>query len=152
MITDRTYEDVNRAKSIRSGKVQKGISLTEEEIAIMERGSATVDTLNRIENKQKELKTIFNSIGYWNTPIVNKEWTYNDIFKEADFKRIIENDFVLKRAFFSYPYTPNKVSALYHYNEFNSLEKILADLETMLRYVQENFKECDTFNCGEENA
>lgn len=149
MIYDRTKKDVQNAIKIRSEKVQNFIELNDEEIAILEKGFITIDTINRIENKQSELKTLLNNIGYYNTDIYNKTWDESDVFTENDLTRIVNNTIVLRKAFFVYFNSPANPIAKYHYTEINSIEKILYDLERMKEYIITNFRECDTFYCGE---
>ena len=74
MIFDRTQNDVDTAIRLRNEKAKTFQELTESEIAILEKGTMTINTLNRIENKQEELKNLFNEMGYWNTPMTNKVW------------------------------------------------------------------------------
>ena len=152
MITNRTQYDVDTAILIRNTKVKKFEVLTESDINYLERGTITINTLNRIENKQDELKNLFNDMGYWNTPITNKQWTENDIFDnngERDFQRILDNTNVLRNAFFVYKGTPNTPPISYHYEDINSLEKILNDLDVMINDVKSHYRECGTFECGE---
>ena len=149
MIFDRTQNDVDTAILLRNTKVKKFETLTEIEIATLEKGMLTINTLNRIENKQDELKNLFNEMGYWNTPITNKTWGENDIFNADEFKRIIDNTNVLRNAFFVYKATPNTPPISYHYNDINALEKILNDLDVMINDVKSNYRECGTFESGE---
>ena len=150
MITNRTQYDVDTAILIRNTKVKKFETLTESDIATLERGMMTINTLNRIEAKQEELKTLLNGIGYWNTPITNKAWTETDIFDADEFQRIIDNTNVLRDAFFVYKDTPSTPPISYHWQDINALEKILYDLEKMGEDVQKLYKQCGTFQCGEE--
>ena len=159
MIFDRTQNDVDTAIRLRNEKVKfdpitmqpiNPEELTESEIATLEKGTITYNTLNRIENKQEELKNLFNDMGYWNTPIINKVWSENDIFNVNEFQRILDNTNVLKNAFFVYSYTPNTPPISYHYNDINALEKILYDLDVMINDVKSHYRECGTFECGEE--
>lgn len=152
MIFDRTQSDVDTAILIRNTKVKKFEALTESDINYLERGTLTINTLNRIEIKQEELKNLFNDMGYWNTPITNKQWTENDIFDnngERDFQRILDNTNVLRQAFFTYKNTPNTPPISYHYEDINALEKILNDLDVMINDVKSKYKRCGTFRCGE---
>ena len=149
MIFDRTQNDVDTAISIRKNKVQKFQELTESDINYLERGTLTINTLNRIEAKQEELKNLFNDMGYWNTPIINKTWGENDIFNADEFQRILDNTNVLRRAFFVYKATPNTPPISYYWDDINSLEKILYDLDVMINDVKSNYRECGTFYCGE---
>lgn len=149
MIYDRTRADVDAALSIRSDCVQKGTELTAKQIEQLERGTITINTLNRIENKQKSLKSLFNDMGYWNTPTTNKEWQYTDIFDEVNFQRIIDNLNILRNAFFVFKNTPKIPPVSYHYEDINSLEKILFDLDVMINDVKSRYRRCGTFRCGE---
>ena len=149
MIFDRTQEDVDTAVRLRNEKVKEFKNLTSEEINTLERGTITINTLNRIENKQEELKNLFNDMGYWNTPITNKIWSENDIFNVDEFQRIIDNTNVLREAFFIYTDTPNTPPISYRWQDINALEKILYDLDVMINDVKSRYKRCGTFRCGE---
>lgn len=151
MIFDRTQNDVDTAILLRDTKVKNFEALTESEIATLEKGTLTSNTLNRIENKQEELKNLFNDMGYWNTQITNKTWGENDIFNEDEFQRILDNTNVLRNAFFVYKDTPNTPPISYYWQDINSLEKILYDLDVMINDVKSNYRECGTFYCGEVN-
>lgn len=150
MIYDRTSEDVKSARKIISEKVKRFVELTDDEVETLERGTITIKTLNRIEDKQSELKNLFNNVGYWNTNILNKTWTFNDIFDASDFKRILNNLDVLRTAFYEYTSTPNTPNAVYDYKVINDIEKILFDLEKMVDDIKSKYRECGTFECGEE--
>lgn len=149
MIFDRTQNDVDTAILLRDTKVKNFETLTESEIATLEKGTLTINTLNRIEAKQEELKNLFNDMGYWNTPITNKTWGENDIFNSNEFQRIIDNTNVLRQSFFVYKATPNTPPISYHWNDINALEKILNDLDVMINDVKSNYRECGTFESGE---
>lgn len=150
MITDRTENDVGLAKTLRA-KLQSGQTLSDAEISVMERGTLTINTLNRIENKQAELKVLLANEGYYNTPIENKTWEHTEYFKENEFRRILNNLNVLRDAFFVYTNTPSTPSVSFHYESINALEKVLFDIETMLNDMIGRFRECGAFECGEEN-
>ena len=149
MIFDRTQNDVDTAILIRNTKVKKFEALTESDINYLERGTITINTLNRIESKQEELKNLINDMGYWNTPITNKVWGENDIFNVDEFQRIIDNTNVLRQAFFVYKETPNTPPISYYWQDINALEKILYDLDVMINDVKSNYRECGTFESGE---
>lgn len=149
MIFDRTQNDVDTAIVLRREKVKKFQKLTESEIATLEKGMLTINTINRIESKQEELKNLFHNMGYWNTPITNKTWGDNDIFYVDDFQRILDNTNVLRQAFFVYKATPNTPQISYYWDDINALEKILNDLDVMINDVKSNYRECGTFESGE---
>lgn len=151
MITDRTQADIDNALEIRYNKVKKFQDLTEDDVTTLERGMITINTLNRIEQKQVELKELINGLEYWNTNITSKtDWVYTDIFTETDFQRIIDNENILRNGFFTYKATPNTPKISFHFEDLNALEKILVDLEVMINDVKSNYRECGNFECGEE--
>ena len=150
MIYNRTSSDVDEAKRIRIEKVQKSIPLTEAEIETLNRGTVTIDTLNRIEAKEEELTILLNKNGYWNTPVETHTWTYADIFDINAFNRILNNLNLLRDAFFTFTTTPRTPTPRYHFSNFNDLEKILHDLEIMVDDIKSLYRECGAFECGQE--
>jgi hypothetical protein len=143
-------EDVIAAISVRADKVQKGEKLTAEDIEILERGMLTINTLNRIENKQAELKEILVEMGYGVGGISNSVWDDTGIFKPEDFDRILENEQKLKNAFFVYSSTPSVSSNNYRlFSVINEVEKILDDIEKMADDVKANYRICGVAVCGE---
>lgn len=150
MITDRTQADIDRAQSIRENFVKQFKSLTEEQITTLERGMLTVNTLNRIEGKQTELKDLLNAIGYWATDITNKtDWQIGDEVHDEDYKRIVSNENALRAAFLIHKTTPDTPNTFLHYGDTNSIEQILVDLQSMIDDVKDNWRECGNFECGE---
>lgn len=152
MIFDRTQADVDEARKIRDEKVKTFQSLTESEITTLERGLMTINTINRIEEKQDELKNLLNELGYYDTDIDNKTWdtTEDEFFCEDDFQRIIDNEKILRKAFFVYTNTPEVPDISFYYGDINALEKILVDLDVMINDVKSNYRECGAYECGEE--
>lgn len=151
MITNRTQADVDEAVKIRNDKVKNFEALADSDVSTLERGMLTINTLNRIEEKQAELKNLLNAIGYWNTDITNKtNWANDDIFFKEDFQRIIDNENILRNAFFTYNDTPKTPDISFHYEDINAMEKILFDLDVMINDVKSHYRECGNFECGEE--
>lgn len=148
MITDRTAQDVENAKTIRNTKIKEFEALTQEEIDTLERGMITVNTINRIEDKQAELKTLLNEVGYWNTPIVNKTWDGEDWQYLEEWQRMLNNDEVLRQAFYVYAGTPITPDIRLDYINLNAVEKILYDLERMIVELKSQYRKCGTFVCG----
>lgn len=148
MVFDRTLSDVRNAADIRKTKVQKGEALTEADISALERGTLSLNTLNRVELKQAELAEILTGMGYYIT-IQNREWNENDIFTESDFARIVDNNAKLRESFYVYADSPMDAVAAYHFEELNALERILYDLERMIEYTKSHYRICGIYNCGE---
>ena len=149
MIFDRKKSDVDNSKTLILNKVQKNISLSNEEINTLEKGTLTINTLNRIENKQSELFSLLSSIGYYAPQIVTKTWTYDDLFTCDEFERIVENTETLRNASLIYKNTPITPIADYYFENLNAIEKILYDIENMTSEIKSLFLECGTFQCGE---
>lgn len=150
MIFDRTQNDVDAAVSIRKNKVQKFLELTEEEIEILEKGSLTINTLNRIEDKSQELQNLINELGYFNTDVKVMVWANGGYFKQEDFDRILQNLQKLRNAFFVYSTTPDMPDNNYRkYQTINDVEKILNDLGVMINDVKANYRYCGEIKCGE---
>ena len=149
MIFDRKKSDVDNSKTLILNKVQKNISLSDEEINTLEKGTLTINTLNRIENKQSELFSLLSSIGYYAPQIVTKTWTYDDLFTSDEFERIVKNTEILRNASLIYKNTPITPIADYYFENLNAIEKILYDIENMTSEIKSLFLECGTFECGE---
>lgn len=147
MITDRTQLDVNKSKSIIEQKVKKFIELTNDDKNTLERGTVTINTINRIENKQAEIMQTLNDMGYY-VSIINKSWSLGDAFKQADLERIAANNIALRSAFYAFKDSPVNAIAKYHYSEFNRLEKILIDIFNNIEYTISRYRRCGNFNCG----
>lgn len=148
MIFDRTQEDVDTAVRLRNEKVKEFKNLTSEEINTLERGTITINTLNRIENKQMELANLFSQLSI-NVNIENKNWEQTQIFNRAEFQRILDNLNVLVKNFCVYSNTPNVPKISYHFGDINAIEKILFDLEELYNKTLQSFRYCGTLYCGQ---
>lgn len=150
MIYDRTIEDVTQALEIRKNYVQKGLPIEQSQIDILERGTLTINTINRIENKIQELHNKFNEIYYFCGDVSIKNWQYSQIFYyETEFARILHNIELLMQAFYVKDDTPQIPEIDVYFQNINDMEKILYDLETVYNDMQLLFRECGTFECGE---
>lgn len=143
MIVDRTHNDV--LKSIELA--QRGGVFSEEEINTLERGMVTINTLNRIEEKQEEIADSISEMGY-PVSIENKTWNQQDVFFLEDLKRIVSNVEKLRVSFFALNETPANPRAEYHYREFNLIEKVLLDIQNNVIFAEENYKICGNAECG----
>lgn len=148
MIFDRTASDVDAAIKIRDEKVKSYQELTEEDVDILERGFITLNTINRIEEKQSELKSLLNNMGYYGNKIVNKKWQEQDYFLKSDLERIVKNNNTLKNSYYVFSSTPVDAIPIARFEEFNKIEKMLYDLEKMVNDMKKRFKRCGTFSCG----
>jgi hypothetical protein len=149
MIFDRTYDDVEQAQRLFDEKVKQFIPLTDDEKEIMERGRCTLDTINRIEKKQAELKAIINDMGYFNTPAENYTWSRYDVFGAGQADRLVDNTKRLREAFRVFESTPSLPNVLYQFDALNSIEKNLHDMHIVADEVKLRYRICGTFNTGE---
>jgi hypothetical protein len=147
MIFDRTQKDVDAAIGLRNEKVKAFEDLTNEEINALERGTITINTLNRIENKQMELANLFSQLSI-NVNIENKNWEQTQIFNETEFQRILDNLNVLVKSFYVYSNTPNIPKISYNFEDINAIEKILFDLEELYNKALKSFVYCGITYCG----
>ena len=147
MIFDRSQEDVDTAIRLRNEKVKEFKNLTSEEINTLERGTITINTLNRIENKQAEISELLSQLSI-NVEIENKNWEETQIFNRAEFQRILDNFNVLVKSFCDYSNTPNIPKISYRFEDINSIEKILFDLEELYNKALKSFVYCGTTYCG----
>lgn len=150
LIFDRTEADIEQARSIINEKIKKFLATTEEEERIVERGVFLPSTVQRIEDCEKQLFVLIKELAYYGEEPDTKEWVLGDIFSEGDMSRIIENGELLRESFFTYSTTPTKAFPQYDYKNLNKIEKLLYDLFSIVEYIEENSKECDTFYSGEE--
>lgn len=152
LIYDRTAEDISEAKKIRDGYIKKFVSLSSEQIQQLERGFLTVNTLNRIESKQSELKILFDENYYFADKPETKQWEIGNVFLQSDFDRILNNLKLLINAFFVYDSTPDvPKDSFTNYTVINDVEKILYDLECITAELEAYYRECGNYECGGNN-
>lgn len=144
MITDRTYEDVTAAKALRA----RGLPFTEIEKTQLERGTVTVNTLNRIESAMASLPALWAASGYPCPAVATNTWTNAGYFRKSDFETLIANAKTLRAALIAYSTTPTEVLPLYHFAEWNKLEQIVGDLVEIGTYIKDNALKCGTFRSG----
>ena len=64
--------------------------------------------------------------------VVNKQWTYNDIFDLVEHNRLIGNVDKLRDIFYTYKSTPDTPYYLYEFRNMNDFEQILVDIEMLI--------------------
>lgn len=149
MIFDRTQDDVTAALRIRENKIKLFTPPTAEETRSLERGFIDYTTLNRIENKQAELRELLISSGSSFFDIKTKTWTADDIFNETEFSRIVGNLDVLKNGINVLPDTPDTPQPALYFVIINDIEKILFDMDALLQNMISAYCFCGELYCGE---
>lgn len=168
MIFDRTQEDIDKAKEIIEDKIKiryhedtgtfapnNTEPLTEEEKAILEKGTYNKKTILRIENAFKELKEALVTNGYdvcgsyRISNIETKDFADDYIFELSDFERWSENLYVLRMAWWHINGTPDIPYSNYtHYETTNTIEKILDDVLILKNGMIKAFNYCGDIVCG----
>lgn len=146
-IYDRTQSDVDYAKSMidyfkKNGGVTDGKNL---------KGCLNVDDLNRIEFNTEYLSDLLRALYYFNN--INKHsdrWYVSSVPYVNHINRIIDNVLKLQSAYFTPSSSPDLPTNLTHYEDVNSIEKCLYLLKVMIDEMTSSFKECNTFECGED--
>lgn len=138
-VFDRTQADVNYAKA----QLSKNINDTEL------KGCFNVTDINRIENNTRYLADELCKLYYFNN-IQTSPWAMGEIPRAIYVNRIINN---VGRLWDKYQ-KPNGSDALppsiLTYGHANSIEKNLYLIKEMLDNMVGSFRECGTFNCGED--
>lgn len=146
-IYDRTQEDVDYAKKRiayfkANGGITDGVNL---------KGCLNNADVNRIEDNTEYLADLLISLYYFNT--INRyseTWTMKSNFHTTHVSRVINNVEILQSAYYTPTESPDLPTKLKHYEEVNSVEKCLYLLKSMIDNMISSFRECGTFNCGEE--
>lgn len=160
----RTQSHVNMAKRFRDDYIKKGFvyDFDDDSMSIDQyydyingllRGTFLLcDSGNRIAYWIDKIQPMLNEIGYYNCSfedVTYKDWDIGDEFTEDDFLRLLNRITTLRNAFFTYPTTPNTPKVSFYYEDINSIEKILYDLNEMVQDVKDNYRECGNYVCGE---
>ena len=156
MIYDRTQFDVSQAQIIRKSLQAKlnaldqgfDVVLSSSDIEKLERGTCTVNMINRINNKQREVADLLNSVGF-NIQITTENYTTENIFKKTQHDLLINNNKTLRNAISVFDTTPQNPTYIYRYNNANSIEKILVDLEDLINKMKHAFIHCGTRSSGQ---
>ena len=137
LITNRTYDDVKRWKSLRD----KGwLRMTEEErkewlgeietTPAATKGMYTHNDLNRVEKAVEAISLRFKESGYEIQLSTKTNWTYRDILTKTDMERYLRNISILREFLVVFSNTPNvpNIDARLDYKLANDIEKIVKDV------------------------
>lgn len=149
-VFNRTEYDVRTAREIIAAKVSNFLGLTEKEVGILNRGTITNDTLNRIEGGLLAVKRDTDALLYRSKIPDPVYWDNHNYFKRGDFERILDSLDRIKDSFFYYNTTPQTPSASYHYSNINDIERILFDFESILDEIKAQQAYCGDYICGSE--
>lgn len=139
MITDRTQQDVDRAKFLAT---KDWHDMTEEERAEWlspMKGTYNYTDLNRVETAVQYLTGELNKYGYLSTRPTTRSWSMTDLPSEADFERYLNNVVLIRNALTVWKTTPSVPTDMkrFDHNKANDLEQILVDVDRLLNYMKD---------------
>lgn len=104
--------------------------------------------LNRIESWCEYLAEILNSYFYPVSILVKTDWTEYDFPKVFEIERIRTNISTLKQAYFSFTKVPENLEYM-TWQKANAIEKILYEIDCILKNMENNFVYCGVAGCGQ---
>lgn len=136
LITDRTQGDVDRAAYLKSRSWQDMTAEEQAEWAAELKGAYNAGDLNRVEEAVRYLSDQLRDMGYPIDLYVFGEWTKDRNPNTQDLIRYFDNVAQIRALLPVYDTTPEAPSAdlaAFNYEKANDLEKILADVEEIMR-------------------
>ena len=106
--------------------------------------------LNRIEEAVQYLSNILNTYGYPNTTNNKTDWNMAEFRKQEDCTRIKQNYIALKNAYVSKFTVPN--FEWQTIEEANNIEKILVDIEKIIKNMEQEFIYSGVSNSGQQRT
>ena len=143
LITDRTQADVNRVKELAAkGKAGTWTTAERAEWLAGMKGAYNYTDWNRVESAVAELASM---LGVSLETVTT--WSATNVPTEADATRYLANVRKLKTVCQGLSGTPNAPESMQHmtYIKANDIEKILADIETVIY----SWTRCGEAYCGE---
>lgn len=150
LITDRTSSDSTYAKSFQ-GKMWSELSTEQKaEYLLGLKGAYSYVDFNRVENAVSYISELLAAHGYPNTVNVKTDWTAEDIQNFKEIQRYIDNIAELKNKYYSnvegdLPTTSNWLTI----DGANYIEKVLVNIEDLLKNMEQYFVYSGVSNCGQ---
>ena len=138
-VFDRTITDVEFAKQ------QLSIGINNVEY----KGCFNTTDINRIEQNTQYLSDLLNALYYFNDVTV-ESWVEGDAPQESHVDRIITNIKILWEKYHKPATAVTLPTTLLDFEQVNAIEKNLHLIKEMVDDMTSSFRECGTFNCGEE--
>lgn len=140
LIYDRTQGDVTSARNLPDN-------------IEFNKGNYNYVDLNRVESACEDLVERLNSYGYYVDINTKTNWTEDDMPYKHEIDRIKNNIQALKDAYYVLTTTPNVPSTSTSkmiYTQANDMEKILVDIDYLIRSMTQDFVYCGVCNCGQD--
>ena len=141
LITDRTLADVAVVGSLTEA-IKNGTA-TEEQVRqyleVQQKGAYNYTDLNRVEEAVAYVALRLKEYGYLQHMPITRSWTVEDIPRESDLTRYLNNVATLRRAIAVWASTPAAPSGIagFGVNEANALEQILIDVDQILTRISQ---------------
>ena len=153
LIYDRTSGDVARAEGLRK-KVKNRTASTAEmsEWLSSLKGAYNYTDLNRVGDAINYLANLLNSYAYYNNIKAKNDWKIEDKPNHEQMEKYLNDLKQLKETFFvlqSSPQIPNDMVSL-TYEEANNIEKLIYDIDFILKIMEQNFIYSGVSTCGQE--
>ncbi len=116
-----------------------------------EKGQYTYTDLNRVEFWCKYIADILNSYNYYVSINVKTNWKESDYHWSEDLERIRDNINRLKQAYFSFTQIPENLEYM-TWEKANAIEKILYEIDSLIRNMGNEFRYSNTFCSGESEG
>lgn len=130
LIFDRTQNDVEQGTS---------------------KGYYNYTDLNRIETWCEYLANLLTSYSYPVSITIKKNWTMSDLPNTTDMERIRSNVNAIKTAFHAYTNIPENLEYM-TIEKANDIEKILSEIDFLIKNMISSFRYSNTFNSGESEG
>lgn len=143
-VFDRTQTDVEFAIAQISEWKKNGFTTTSEL-----KGCLNTTDMNRIENDIQFLSDRLTSLYYFSV-IDTKTWNRSMLPTITEIERILGNVQNLIRSYFQSNSAPPVPETMLTYEQVNHIEENLYHIKKILDDMISSFRECGTFNCGEE--
>lgn len=155
LIYDRTSGDVVRVEALRK-KVKNRTASTAEmsEWLSSLKGAYNYTDLNRVGDAINYLANLLNSYAYYNNIKAKNDWKIGDKPNHEQMEKYLNDLKQLKETFFvfqSSPQIPNDMVSL-TYEEANNIEKLIYDIDFILKNMEQNFIHSGVANAGQSRT
>lgn len=149
LVYDRTQTDVDNAQQIRARyqSLADWTGLTAAEVAQLERGTLTYKTMNRVTSAVSELEQRLVRDGYSVGKLSIREYEETGAISRSDWAQYLANVQTLRDTFYTLKETEElpRAEDKLGFNGANTIEKILADIDILLEWMEKGYRRCGTF-------
>jgi hypothetical protein len=147
-VTDRTQDDVRRARTLRS-KGWEGMTQTEKDEWLAGLKSAyNAKDLNRVGHNVEHLAGLLYGHGYNVTVSPKTNWTVEDVPTQSQMATYLSNVQALSDGFYGTTPLPDTMDDL-TVEGANNIERLLCEIERNITNMTEAWYYCGELYCGE---